>query len=274
MTTIGLLHPGAMGAAIGAQLVNAGHRVLWDPANRSTATTDRAMAAHLTAAHSLTELLDEADLILSICPPAAAEDVATTAPGYRGIWVEANAITPQRTRRIADLLPASTVVDGGIVGSPPIRGKRPTLYLAGPNTALVEALFAGTDVATQVLGEQIGQASALKLSYSAYQKASRVLAAVSYGLAAEHDVDQELLAIAGKRPGTYLTEIDYIPKPATRAWRWGPELIEAADMLQEVGLPDDLLRAAAAVLDRWKATKDRRDTSIEDALEQLKNPTR
>lgn len=270
MSTIGLLHPGAMGAAVGGQLVRAGHRVLWTPQGRSEVTAERAAAAGLTAAGDLAELLGEAEFVLSICPPAFAEDLARAASAYAGTWVEANAITPERARRIAGLLPASTVVDAGIVGSPPVSGKRPTLYLSGPDgTGLVEGLFTTTDVTTHVLGGRIGQASALKLSYSAYQKASRVLAAVSYGLAADHGVDQELLTIAGKRPGSYLTEVDYIPKTAARAWRWSPELIEAADMVQEAGLPDDMLRAAAVVLTRWEQAKDDSRMDVDQALEQL-----
>lgn len=39
MATVGLLHPGEMGAAVGGCLVTAGHTVLWDPAGRSRATT-------------------------------------------------------------------------------------------------------------------------------------------------------------------------------------------------------------------------------------------
>ncbi|WHM41540.1 DUF1932 domain-containing protein [Streptomyces sp. BPTC-684] len=270
---MGLLHPGAMGAAVGGQLAHAGYRVLWNPTGRSKASADRAAAAGLTPVVDLAALLDEADVVLSICPSAFADDLARTATAYAGTWVEANAITPERVRRIADLLPASTVVDGGIVGSPPVGGKKPTLYLSGPGeTGTVEELFAHTDVRTRVLGERIGQASALKLSYSAYQKASRVLAAVSYGLAVDHGVDQELLAIAGKRPGSYLTETGYIPKTAARAWRWSPELTEAADMLQEAGLPDDMLRAAAAILDRWTETKDDRDLSVDQAVDLLKKP--
>jgi 3-hydroxyisobutyrate dehydrogenase-like beta-hydroxyacid dehydrogenase len=274
VTTVGLLHPGAMGAAIGGQLVRAGHRVLWSPTGRSAATADRAAASGLTPVRDLAELLGEAELVLSICPPAFAEGLARTAAAYAGTWVEANAITPERARRIEDLLPASTVVDGGIVGSPPVGGKRPTLYLSGPaGTGLVEDLFATTEVKTRILGERIGQASALKLSYSAYQKASRVLAAVSYGLAWDHGVDQELLAIAGKRPGSYLTETDYIPKTAARAWRWGPELTEAADMLRDAGLPDDMLRAAAAVLTRWEWAKDDGRMNVDQAMHQLHRPT-
>lgn len=270
MTTIGLLHPGSMGAAVGGQLVRAGHQVLWCPEGRSTKTVERAARNGLTAA-DLPQLLTDATVVLSICPPAVAEELARTAQGYAGIWVEANAITPQRTAHIADLLPASVVVDGGIVGSPPTGGKRPTLYLSGQNAIdAVADLFTGTDVRPHLLGPRIGQASALKLSYSAYQKASRVLAAVSYGLAVDHGVDEELLAIGGKRPGSYLNEVDYIPKTAARAWRWGPELLQAADMLRDSGLPDEMLRAAAAALVRWEHAKDDGRMDLAGALEQLR----
>jgi 3-hydroxyisobutyrate dehydrogenase-like beta-hydroxyacid dehydrogenase len=47
MTTVGLLHPGEMGSAIGATLRDAGHTVLWDPAGRSPETHARTRAAGL-----------------------------------------------------------------------------------------------------------------------------------------------------------------------------------------------------------------------------------
>ena len=45
--TIGMLHPGAMGAALGAALVGNGHEVVWASAGRSDATRARAEAAGL-----------------------------------------------------------------------------------------------------------------------------------------------------------------------------------------------------------------------------------
>ena len=47
-TTIGLLHPGEMGAAVGQCLAGTGHQVLWVPEGRSPATGARAAAAGLT----------------------------------------------------------------------------------------------------------------------------------------------------------------------------------------------------------------------------------
>ena len=37
MATVGLLHPGEMGAAVGGAPVTAGHTVLWEPSGRSRA---------------------------------------------------------------------------------------------------------------------------------------------------------------------------------------------------------------------------------------------
>ncbi|WP_042404682.1 NAD(P)-dependent oxidoreductase [Streptacidiphilus carbonis] len=274
-TTVGLLHPGSMGAAVAACAAANGNRVLWCPDGRSPATSARAQQYGLEAA-SLEQLLADADVLLSLCPPAAAVDVADQVAGlgYTGVFVDANAISPTSVDRISDVFPASAVlVDAAVVGSPPVGGKSPTLYLAGPDAATdaVELLFAGTAVRTHVLGTEPGQASALKLAYSSFQKASRVLAALAVGVAHEHGVDQELGAIAARRSSSYLAETEYIPKTAARAWRWGPELEEAAAMLADAGLPPDMLTAAAATLARWDGAKDAQ-LSVADALARLATP--
>ncbi|MBC3844578.1 NAD(P)-dependent oxidoreductase [Streptacidiphilus sp. 4-A2] len=276
MTTIGLLHPGSMGAPVAACAVRAGHRVLWSPEGRSPATRARAERFGLESA-PLEQLLADAEVLLSLCPPASAADVARQVAGigFTGVFVEANAISPASITVIADVLPETTVlVDAAVVGSPPVDGKEPTLYLAGPSAATepVELLFTGTAVRTHVLGTEPGQASALKLAYSAYQKASRVLAALATGLAREHGVDQELAAIAARRSGSYLSETEYISKTAARAWRWGPELEEAAAMAADAGLPPDMLTAVARTLARWDDVKDDAQLSIADALARLATP--
>lgn len=197
------------------------------------------------------------------------------AHGFAGVYVEANAISPERASRIAGLLePAATVVDGGVVGSPPVRGKTPTLYLSGPTTATsrVEALFAGTAVQTTTLGTEIGKASALKLSYATFQKTSRVLVALAVGMARKHGVDQELIEVASRRTESYLAEPEYVAKTAARAWRWGPELDEAAEALAAAGLPPEMLRAAASTLARWDDVKDVSELTLADALARLARP--
>lgn len=275
--TVGILHPGSMGAAVAACAAANAAAVLWCEAGRSPASAARAEEAGLTPVATLPDLLDRSDIVISLCPPAAAEDLARDVVeyGFTGVYVEANAISPERAKRIGDLLePAATVVDGGVVGSPPVRGKSPVLYLSGPAAATlrIEALFAGTVVQTMTLGTEIGKASALKLSYASFQKTSRVLVALAVGMAREYGVDQELIEVASRRTDSYLAEPEYVAKTAARAWRWGPELEEAADTLAAAGLPPEMLRAAASTLARWNDAKDDSELTLTDALDRLAQP--
>ncbi|MEV7076664.1 DUF1932 domain-containing protein [Streptomyces sp. NPDC093990] len=272
--TVGILHPGSMGAAVAACAAANATAVLWSTAGRSPDSRARAKRFGLEPVSTLHELLDRCDVVISLCPPAAAEDLAreVAAHSYAGLYVEANAINAERAVQIASLLgPEATVVDGGVVGSPPVKGKTPALYLSGrvAATERVAALFAGTAVRTKVLGTDIGMASALKLSYASFQKTSRVLVALAIGLAREHGVDQELVHIASLRTDSYLSETEYVAKTAARAWRWGPELEEAADMLAAVGLPPEMLRAAASTLARWHDAKDDGELTLTEALDRL-----
>src|SRR6202030_2831746 len=89
-TTVGLLYPGEMGAAVGQCLTAAGHRVLWVPEGRSRASAARGAAAGLTAATGgLAGLVREADVIVSVVPPHAALGLARQVAGVGGVYVDA-----------------------------------------------------------------------------------------------------------------------------------------------------------------------------------------
>lgn len=125
IAAVGLLHPGSMGAAFATQLRARGTTVLWCPVGRSNASRQRAEQAGMEAVDDLRQLLRRVDLVVSLCPPAAAEVVAAAVAehGFRGgTYVEANAITPQRVRAVAACLSDAAVVDGSVVGSPPVGG--------------------------------------------------------------------------------------------------------------------------------------------------------
>jgi 3-hydroxyisobutyrate dehydrogenase-like beta-hydroxyacid dehydrogenase len=275
--TVGILHPGSMGAAVAACAATHADDVLWCPQGRSPATAARARQYGLGPTATLQELLDRSAIVISLCPPAAAEDLARSvaARHFAGVYVEGNAISDDRTQRVAEMMTtARAVVDAAVVGSPPAGGKTATLYLSGAADPVEEvtAVFAGTALRVKVLGDELGQASALKLAYSSFQKASRVLAALAIGLAREHGVDQELLELAARRSRSYLAEPEYVPKTAARAWRWGPELAEAGDMLEQAGLPPEMLRAAAVTMARWDEAKDDAELTLADALARFTRP--
>ena len=152
VTTIGLLHPGEMGAAVGQSLAGAGHQVLWVPQGRSAATSARAAAAGLTAC-GLAEMVRRAEVIMSVCPPHAALDVARQVGGFGGVYLDANAISPATAREVAGLVEpgGASYVDGGIIGTPPVAPGFIRLYLSGQKAGDLRALFDGSPVDARVV---------------------------------------------------------------------------------------------------------------------------
>src|SRR5260370_2350577 len=132
--TIALLHPGEMGAAAGACLVAGGFRVLWVSHGRSPATRARAQAAGLEQCEPLARALAAAAVVLSVCPPHGALDLARAVAAkknFRGIFVDANAVAPASARGIGRLIeaPGPSFVDGRLIRRPPTRPARTRLDL-------------------------------------------------------------------------------------------------------------------------------------------------
>ncbi|WP_371588575.1 NAD(P)-dependent oxidoreductase [Streptomyces virginiae] len=276
MTTVTLLHPGAMGAAVAAQAVKAGHEVLWVPEGRSDATHRRAKEVGATACDSLDEALERSEIVLSICPPQAAEDVATTVAdhAFAGVYVDANAINPQRMQRIAEeIRPGAMVLDGAIFGPPPGGQRAARLYLAGEAQAVdtVQPVFKDTALHVRRASGSVGSASALKMAFASYQKAARTLAGVAHALADAHGVGDELTAEAQVMASNILADPGYLPSVAARAWRWAPEMEDIAVTLRAAGLPADMAEAAVAVMSRWEGDKDQYNLELTDVLSHLRS---
>jgi len=252
MTAVGIVSPGDMGQAVGSLLATNGVRVLVTLDGRSGRTRALAAAAGFATVADMRELSRECDLILSIVPPAAAVHVAraiAAAPtGGRGPLVaDCNAIAPRTVRAVASVIASSgaTCVDVGIVGGPPRGAPSPRFYVSGPERARFAALVGGV-LDVRVLGEAIGEASAVKMCYAALTKGTTAVATA--------------LLVAADRMGVYDTVVDAIgesPELARRltavatmpakAHRWVAEMEEIAMSFADVGLTPKLFDGAADV---------------------------
>ena len=127
---VAVLHPGAMGASVAAAIGTAGHDVIGVTKGRSQATIDRARGAQVSFIETLEEAMSMVDVVVSICPPEAALDVARDVQetGYEGIYVDGNAVSPQTAVAIGELF-GNRFVDGGIVGPPARRSGTTRFYL-------------------------------------------------------------------------------------------------------------------------------------------------
>src|SRR3984957_13901796 len=186
MATVGLLHPGEMGAAVGGCLVTVGHEVLWDPAGRSRASTGRALAAELTGV-AFDRLIARSSVVLSICPPHAALDVAhqVASAGYSGLYVDANAISVATAEQVCAIVTTAgaTYVDGGIIGMPPEVAGHTRLYLSGPHAAEVRPLFNRSRLDARIAEGPPYAASSVKMAYAAWTKGSAALLLAARALA-------------------------------------------------------------------------------------------
>jgi 3-hydroxyisobutyrate dehydrogenase-like beta-hydroxyacid dehydrogenase len=102
------------------------------------------------------------EIVLSVCPPHAAEEVASEVMhlGFAGVYVECNAISPDRTRCIQRIVEdaGAHYVDGGIIGGPAwTREAKTRLYLSGPRAEEVATCFAGSPLETPVISDPSGR---------------------------------------------------------------------------------------------------------------------
>ena len=261
MTTIGLLHPGEMGASVGASARAGGSRVLWVSAGRGADTQRRAAAAGLEDAGTLRALVAASDVVLSVCPPHAARDVArqVAALGFRGLYVDGNAVAPATAREIDGIVRAAgaTYVDGGIIGPPPDKPGTTRLYLSGGAAERVSPLFAAGPLEAIVLPGDLTAASAIKMAYAAWTKGSQALIMAVRALATAEGVDGPLLAEWQRSQPELPKRSDNAARgTARKAWRWVGEMQEIAATFSGAGLPDGFHRGAGEVYRRMAPYKD------------------
>ena len=258
--TIAVLHPGEMGAAVGAGLAARGHRVVWASAGRGAATRQRAEDCGIEDVETLARAAQAADIVFSVCPPHAALELAhaVAACGFGGIYVDANAVSPETTRALQRVVEAggASYVDGGIIGPPPLPGASVRLYVCGSRAAEIAVLFEGCIMQAIALDGPVGAASALKVCYAAWNKGATALLAAIRALAQQEGVDAALLA-------EWKVSLPDIPKRseavsgnARKAWRWIAEMEEIAASFEAAGLPAGFHLAAADVYRRLEGFKD------------------
>ncbi len=269
---IGLLHPGEMGAAVGRGLAGQGHQVLWASEGRGPDTAARARAAGLTDAGTVAGLARRAEVIISVCPPHAALDVAWAVHGFGGLYVDANAISPGTAGEVAQMITESggRYVDGGIIGAPPVRSGTTRLYLSGADAGQVAELFAGTPLDARVISGSATAASAVKMAYAGWTKGSAALLLGLRALAREQGVEDALLAewelslpeLAGRSQGAARSAL-------AKGWRWVAEMEEIAATMAAAGLPDGFHQAAAEIFRRSPRDSQAADGELDRVLTAL-----
>jgi 3-hydroxyisobutyrate dehydrogenase-like beta-hydroxyacid dehydrogenase len=258
--TVALLHPGEMGAAVGAGLVGRGHRVVWASAGRGASTRERAQNAGLEDVETLARAAQAAEIVFSVCPPHAALALAraVAACGFDGIYVDANAVSAETAREAGRVVEAAgaSFVDAGIIGPPPLSGASTRLYLCGKRGGEIAPLFEGCIMQAVPLDGPAGAASALKVCYAAWNKGATALLAGIRALAGQEGVDAALLAEWNISLPAIPKRSEMVTVSARKAWRWIAEMEEIAASFAAAGLPAGFHLAAADIYRRLEGFKD------------------
>lgn len=257
---IGILHPGQMGVSLAVSALIAGHDVYWVSENRSQGTRQRALEHKLQDAGDLSKLCQTCSILISVCPPHAAHDVAVSIlnAGFRGIYVDANAISPTKSIQIGKTMSKIGVdyVDGGIIGGPAWEPGT-CLYLCGQAAHAVTNCFSNGPLETRVIGEEIGKASALKMCYAAYTKGTTALLCAVLAASQEFAVRGELEAQWSRDWPDFVEQThNRIKRVTAKAWRYAGEMEEISETFRQAGLPGGFHSAAAELFTRLENYKD------------------
>ena len=261
MSKIGILHPGAMGISIAASAINHGNEVYWLTQNRSNKTRMRAEKFNLIGIDSWFQFCQTCEFIISICPPHAAEEVASSVSetGYQGLYLDANAISPQRAVKIERMLKENGIhfVDGGIIGGPAWAPKETWLYLSGERANEIASCFSNGPLETEIIGGEIGKASALKMCYAAYTKGTTALLSTILAAAESLGVREELYQQWDRDEEGFSEQVNRrVERVTAKAWRFEGEMKEIASTFREADLPDGFHLAAAEIYHRMANFKD------------------
>jgi hypothetical protein len=158
-------------------------------------------------------------------------------------------------------------VDGGIVGQPAWKAGATCLHLSGEGAGDVAASLEGGPLATNVLGDTIGSASALKMCFAANTKGTTAMFAAILGTAERLGVRRALEAQwEAFHPGLAKQATDRLRSVARKAWRFAGEMEEISRTFRDAGMPGEFHQGAHEIYRRLSGYKDVQDPPELDAV--------
>jgi L-threonate 2-dehydrogenase len=254
MVTIAVIAMGEMGSAVARRLIEGGARVVSSLAGRSAASIGRAKAACVELLNDR-ELIDQAEIFLSIVPPSSA---AATAQRFlhiierasnKPVFIDCNAIAPQTLHDIAKpfVQGGLPLGDASIIGGPPRPGYTPRLYMSGPIAREANKLK-DLGIETRVISDALGDASALKMAYAGVTKGLQAIgASMALGAARAGAAKSFVAELKDSQPALYAWLAKMIPSMYAKAYRWGDEMREISRFLEPERGAADMLTGAAVL---------------------------
>lgn len=236
--------------ATGMNAPGAAHDLRDDPAMRAAM-----VAAGVARANSTAEAVAGADLIFSVVTAdqalAAAQQVAAS-PLAGALYCDLNSVAPQTKRAAAEAIAAAggRYVDVGVMAPVRPAARAVPLLIAGPDAVAAAAALGSLGFAsTQLAGDAVGAASAVKMVRSVMVKGIEALSAeCALAAHAAGVFDQVVASLDASWPGAeWAKRFDYnLDRMLVHGLRRAAEMDEVVKTLEGLGTDAAMSRATAA----------------------------
>jgi len=253
--TVAIQSPGDMGHAVGKVLGENGFDVITCLSGRSQRTKELAEEGNFRIVETMDDLVNEADLILSILVPGRAKELVNEVAeslnrtGATTYFADCNAVSPDTAKEISKTINAAggTFIDGGIIGTAPTKGDTPRFYVSGPDADVV-AVLDGKGIIVKVVGPDVGQASGIKMCYAALTKGTHTLQVALLTAAQKMGLTEQLKEeFAFSQQGALAAMESGISRLPANAHRWIGEMEEISSTFASLGVTPHFHMGAADV---------------------------
>jgi 3-hydroxyisobutyrate dehydrogenase-like beta-hydroxyacid dehydrogenase len=213
------------------------------------------MTAGIRDTQSLAAVVTQADMILSILPPASALGqakavaAAMAETGSMPVYVDCNAVSPQTVLEVGNAITTAgaAFIDAGIIGLAPGKGATSRFYVSGHDLEPMTSLN-GKGIAVIRVGSEIGRASSLKMAYAGLTKGTWTLQTAVLLAAQQLGVLRELLDELRFSQADALSLMQSrIPRLPADSGRWVGEMEEIAATFAGAGVPSGFHKGAAEI---------------------------
>ena len=251
---IGITSIGDMGGQVAVRLKTCGYEIFTALEGRSKRTQALSAKAGVTDCGSVEKLVATCDVVISVLDPSAAvtkaREVAAgiQATGKKIMFVNGNAVAPRTAHEIDGIIRAAggACVDGSILRVTTKQGKSELrFYVSGPEASVLTQIV-DEILKFRVVGEKIGNASALKMCYGAFTKGALALGVELLLASHKLGVADELAAeFEDTQPEVYKWILGRTVGMAPKAYRYVPEMLEVATTFEDAGMTRRMLEGAA-----------------------------
>ena len=252
--TVAILSPGDMGSNVGHALRENGLEVITCLTERSARTRELSEIAGILDVPDFAEMVDRADVVLSVLVPERSVDVARQVAavieksGKPLPFADCNPVAPAIAQQMAEIIDSAggKYIDGGIIGSPPGRGEPPRFYASGPHEEIMGQLD-GRGISVPMMGGEVGRASAIKMCYASLSKGAAALNASALISAMNLGIYDEFIAEMESSQQAVLRNMQGVNGLGAKAFRWIDEMEQISATFGAAGATPYLHKGAADV---------------------------